>query len=493
LRRKRRKIARDILMKKELLFSSISALLLTVFLVPRVASADDFPVSMAPGEQVTPTVAWGDSAFMVVWVDYRSDDSVQVCAQVVNETGELVGYNIGVSPMRHSGDDPAITYGHGRHLVVYRGGPDSSASFTEIYGQYVSDRGVIIDTAFEIGAFGMAKQYPAVACGDNYLVVWDHWDTVQTVSGQLISPDGMPVGSTFVVSTDTSGHSKTPKVAHSSIGYLVVWGDPRSGNHDIYGQLVSDTEMCIDTNFRISLSGNGEYSPDIASNGHNYLVVWEDDRDGQDENIYGQIVSSSGELMGQNFSISASPDTEGIPTVASQGNNYLVAWHKAHNGDYDIYGQWVSSNGTLLDTGFAISCSDADEGDVALDWSESHCLTVWTDNRNGSEFDIYANADVVLLTVEENLRIRGGIAELHIRQNPVLLPVTIHYEVSRRAKICLKVYDTAGRLVRELVNEEKEPGRHEATWNAEGLPAGVYFARFEAGDHKEVQKLILMQ
>jgi hypothetical protein len=57
----------------------------------------------------------------------------------------------------------------------------------------------------------------------------------------------------------------------------------------------------------------------------------------------------------------------------------------------------------------------------------------------------------------------------------------------------IEIHDAAGRLVKTLVNEEKKPGRHEVTWNAKGLPAGIYFAKFKAGDYKEVKKLILMR
>jgi hypothetical protein len=64
----------------------------------------------------------------------------------------------------------------------------------------------------------------------------------------------------------------------------------------------------------------------------------------------------------------------------------------------------------------------------------------------------------------------------------------------------IKIHDAAGRLVKTLVNEEKEPGRHEVTWNAtgvhsqDGCATGIYFVRLAVGeDHKETKKMILVK
>jgi hypothetical protein len=58
----------------------------------------------------------------------------------------------------------------------------------------------------------------------------------------------------------------------------------------------------------------------------------------------------------------------------------------------------------------------------------------------------------------------------------------------------IRIHDAAGRLVKTLVNKEKEPGRHEVAWNAEGLPAGIYFARLSVdSNHRQTRKLILVR
>jgi hypothetical protein len=77
--------------------------------------------------------------------------------------------------------------------------------------------------------------------------------------------------------------------------------------------------------------------------------------------------------------------------------------------------------------------------------------------------------------------------------NPFLNRTTIRYSVPRKVKVSLKVFDVTGRCVQTLVNGERKPGYHETELGTKKLGPGVYFAKFEAGDYKQVRKLILMR
>ncbi len=43
------------------------------------------------------------------------------------------------------------------------------------------------------------------------------------------------------------------------------------------------------------------------------------------------------------------------------------------------------------------------------------------------------------------------------------------------------------------MDEEKPVGTYELTWNAEGLPSGVYFYQLKAGSFVETKKMILLK
>lgn len=73
-------------------------------------------------------------------------------------------------------------------------------------------------------------------------------------------------------------------------------------------------------------------------------------------------------------------------------------------------------------------------------------------------------------------------------------PVTvINYHLPVNSNVILKIYDSLGNEVSTLVNEFKEAGSYELTFNAESLSSGIYFYRLEAGEFSDVKKLVLIR
>ena len=57
----------------------------------------------------------------------------------------------------------------------------------------------------------------------------------------------------------------------------------------------------------------------------------------------------------------------------------------------------------------------------------------------------------------------------------------------------ISIFNHLGQRVDVLVDEKQSSGKHQVTWNAEGLPEGVYICRLQAGDEIGTAKLILMK
>ncbi|MBI5471133.1 MAG: T9SS type A sorting domain-containing protein [Ignavibacteriae bacterium] len=80
--------------------------------------------------------------------------------------------------------------------------------------------------------------------------------------------------------------------------------------------------------------------------------------------------------------------------------------------------------------------------------------------------------------------------------NPFNPTTTIRFTIpvgTGHAPSLLKVYDVLGREVTTLVNEAKEPGDHQITFNAEGLSSGVYLYKLQVGNFVAVRKLIVLR
>ena len=75
--------------------------------------------------------------------------------------------------------------------------------------------------------------------------------------------------------------------------------------------------------------------------------------------------------------------------------------------------------------------------------------------------------------------------------NPFNPSTAISYELRAASLVNLRIFDTAGRFVSELVNGWRDAGEHQITFEGSGLPSGIFFAKLQAGEFSQVQKLIL--
>ena len=73
-------------------------------------------------------------------------------------------------------------------------------------------------------------------------------------------------------------------------------------------------------------------------------------------------------------------------------------------------------------------------------------------------------------------------------------PVThIRYDLPRRTKVQLAVYDALGRQIQVLVNRVQNPGRYTIPFNASHLASGVYVVRMMAEGRQFVRKMVLLK
>jgi len=87
--------------------------------------------------------------------------------------------------------------------------------------------------------------------------------------------------------------------------------------------------------------------------------------------------------------------------------------------------------------------------------------------------------------------LRFGLNQIY--PNPFNGKAVIRYGLAKSGDVNLSVYDLSGRLVRTLQEGEAAPGRYSLTWNAAGLPSGVYVVKLEAGGNQFYAKAALIR
>jgi hypothetical protein len=104
-----------------------------------------------------------------------------------------------------------------------------------------------------------------------------------------------------------------------------------------------------------------------------------------------------------------------------------------------------------------------------------------------------AKVNAIAVSVAERKEIPNEFRLLQNYPNPFNPTTTIAYSLPKAAHVSLKVYNLLGREVATLVDRQMPPGAHQAIWNAQGVPSGVFFYKIMAGNYSKTHKMVLMQ
>lgn len=82
--------------------------------------------------------------------------------------------------------------------------------------------------------------------------------------------------------------------------------------------------------------------------------------------------------------------------------------------------------------------------------------------------------------------------------NPFNPATNVSFDLAQPGPVRVKIYDSRGQLIRELVNEDLPAGSHQVLWDGKtnfggGAPSGVYFLRFETAGTTSTRKMTLLK
>jgi len=309
--------------------------------------SNSFIVSTACESQLFGGSSWSGSSYLAIWeenhdlygrrIDYLSNllDSVTIPICLASED------------QKH----PAITWDGETFLAVWE---DFRNFNFDIYGTRIDSGGEVLDVSgLPIWVDSTADQrYPAIAWdGKNYLVIWngilDSTGEHYNIQGLRVSSQGEPVDfQPFAVSH--SNRDSRPAVAFGGGKYLAVWLYENS--YDIFGDLV-DTNGTVSEAIGIVVASGVQTNPQVASDGTNFLVVWEDyGTHWPNIDIAGARVSSEGTVLDPSgLSIATTEDPEELPSVSFDGTNYVVVWRKSKIESGELRLSRVTPDGEILD------------------------------------------------------------------------------------------------------------------------------------------------
>jgi hypothetical protein len=156
---------------------------------------------------------------------------------------------------------------------------------------------------------------------------------------------------------------------------------PKASTWDING-----TRICNE-------SGNqGFFKTHLDVDG-NYIIVWQDIRNGNND-IYAQKFDNNGNILWQQGGVPVCTNSEiqNIPQITSDkvGGAY-IAWKDERGANDDLYIARLDSNGNnCWDNNGTVLCGESgNQFDVELQPSENGVIATWIDTRPGANYAIY--------------------------------------------------------------------------------------------------------
>ncbi len=353
-----------------------------------VLDTNGIAISTASNEQYFPSVAFDGTNYLVVWQDLRS--GVDIFGARITTAGlVLEPYGIAISVAANWQLSPSVSFDGINYFVVWQ---DQRSGSSDIYGSRVNQSGVVLDPdGIDISTAIDDQGYPSIVYDWNdslYFIVWDDERNGDAdIYGARVNPTGGVLDTNGIAISTPADTQWYPSVVIGGNNYLVTWQDGRGYSHDIYCSRLTHSGIVLDTNgIAISTTVNNQYSPDVAFDGTNYLVVWQDWRNGYDYDIYGCRLDHSGVILDSSaIAISIVANSQARPSVAFDGTNYFAVWEDYRNNfNYDIYGTRITQLGVVIDTnGIPISAAEDQQYHPSITFDGNNFFVVWQDNRLG--------------------------------------------------------------------------------------------------------------
>jgi len=116
---------------------------------------------------------------------------------------------------------------------------------------------------------------------------------------------------------------------------------------------------------------------------------------------------------------------------------------------------------------------------LAMGAANVNCPVV--ENESANDVEQFNNSIPEGFTLEQNY------------PNPFNPSTTIRFSIPETELVTLKVYNSIGEQVAELVNEELPTGNYAVNWNAENVSSGMYFYTIKTTGFSTTKKMILLK
>jgi len=329
-----------------------------------VLDPDGILASPAVNDQYQPGIAFDGTNYLAAWSDGRRGGwGHDIYAGRVSASGEVLdggGFLVSTSTLHHGLSAPLVVSGGENYLVAWTDCYHFNESdYCWTRAARVSRTGHVLDPdgiPLPSDAVFPPADKAIAFDGTNYLVVW------AGIRAARVSQDGVVVDPDGITIATAPAYGVSPSVAFDGTNYLVTWEDHREGDADVYAARVRPDGTVLDPGgIPIAPTLGEQQKPKVAFDGNNYLVAWQGGLSGP-TGVCARRVTPAGAVLDRAGIPIATSGQETSPVVAYSSPDYVVVWEDRRNGGIDLYGARIATDGAVLDQGgFPVSQASSDE------------------------------------------------------------------------------------------------------------------------------------
>jgi hypothetical protein len=302
--------------------------------------------------------------------------------------------------------------------------------------------------------------------------------------------------------TNNSASSEYTSVSVSGSVVHVVWFDNRDLNYEIYYKRSTDGGISWGADTRLTNNTGSSFGPSVSVSGSVVHVVWYDGRDANSE-IYYKRSTDGGTSWGADTRLTNNSAASEYPSVSVSGSAVHVVWEDQRDaGNAEIYYKRSTDGGVSwgADTRLTNNAGNSFFTSVSVSGSVVH--VVWQDNRDGN-YEIYYKRDptgnpVGIININSEIPKEFSLHQNY--PNPFNPVTVIRYSLIENGFVNLKVYDVLGNEVFVLVNEKQNSGTYQVDFDGSKFVSGVFYYRIAihsdeliAGDYTVTRKMVLIK
>ena len=416
----------------------------------------------------------------IVWFDSR-DGGSEIYYKRSTDGGVSWGMDTRLSNAAGLSEFPSISASASDVHVCWG---DERDGALEIYYKRSTDGGMSWGADTRLTYAAAYSSYPSTAVSGP--IVHAAWEDARDGDLEIYykrSTDGGTSWGADTRLTNSVGGSENPSIAVSGTVVHVVWNDDRDGNNETYYKRSTDGGVTWGADTRLTNDRADGSRSALFVAGPEVHVVWYDERDGNRE-IYYKRSTDAGVSWGADTRLTIDLAPSNNPTVSVSGPIVHLVWHDERDGNKEVYYKRSTDGGLNWGADTRITNAAGTSGRPSVSVSGQAVHVVWYDDRDGNS-EVYYTQDPTgnVVGIDE---LPGNAPLFSVYPNPAHSELTVVFSAMVHHG-SIVVTSVLG----ETAYREAIPATSSMRMQLSDLPNGIYFIAVYDGQRSQSQKVVI--